>query len=181
MASMCEHGAEPPSVQAMGWRRAAAAGLTFRPITDADLPFLARVYATTRTEELAPVPWPDAQKAAFCDMQFQAQHAHYMQTYAGADWLLMLHHGEAVGRLYVVEWAREHRIIDIAFLPEHRGRGLGTAVMHDLLDRAAAAGKAVSIHVEQFNPARRLYHRLGFSKIGEHGVYELMRCLPRPT
>ena len=36
-----------------GWARAAAAGLTFRPITDADLPFLARVYASTRWEELA--------------------------------------------------------------------------------------------------------------------------------
>lgn len=166
----------PPS----GWRRATEAGLAFRPIAESDLPFLARVYASTRAEELAPVPWSDEQKAAFCAQQFAAQHAHYQQTYRGADWLIMLHRGEAVGRLYVVEWEREHRIIDIALLPEHRGKGLGTAVMQDLLDRAAAHGKGVSIHVEQFNPAQRLYQRLGFSKVGEHGVYELMRWLPRP-
>src|SRR4051812_14727146 len=36
-----------------GWARAAAAGLTLRAITDADLPFLARLYASTRMEELA--------------------------------------------------------------------------------------------------------------------------------
>ena len=39
-----------------GWSRAAQAGLAFRPITKADLPFLARLYASTRTEELA-VTW----------------------------------------------------------------------------------------------------------------------------
>ena len=48
-----------------GWSRAAAAGLTFRPITDADLPFLARLYASTRMEELSVTDWSDAQKAAF--------------------------------------------------------------------------------------------------------------------
>ncbi len=50
-----------------GWARAADAGLTFRRIADADLPFLARVYASTRAEELAVTDWTDAQKAAFLD------------------------------------------------------------------------------------------------------------------
>src|SRR5690349_5478244 len=144
------------------WRRAAECGLTFRPITQADLPFLGRVYASTRTEELSVVPWSDAQKSAFCAAQFEAQHAHYQQTYKGADWLVIQHGGDAVGRLYLIEWEREHRIIDIALLPEHRGKGLGTAIMRDLLDMAASHGKAVTIHVEQFNPAQRLYQRLGF-------------------
>jgi hypothetical protein len=62
-----------------GWKRAADAGMTFRRIADADLPFLARLYASTRTEELAAVPWSAEQKAAFLDMQFRAQHAHYQQ------------------------------------------------------------------------------------------------------
>jgi GNAT superfamily N-acetyltransferase len=162
------------------WRRAAEIGLTFRPITEADLPFLSSVYASTRAEELSVVPWSDEQKTAFCAAQFEAQHAHYQQTYKGAEWLVILNGGEAVGRLYLVEWEREYRIIDIALLPEHRGKGVGTAVMHDLLGMAATHGKGLSIHVEQFNPARRLYQRLGFAKIGEHGVYELMRWLPRP-
>lgn len=38
------------------WTRAVDAGLTFRPIADADLPFLARVYASTRAEEFAGTP-----------------------------------------------------------------------------------------------------------------------------
>jgi ribosomal protein S18 acetylase RimI-like enzyme len=158
-----------------GWLRASAAGLAFRRITAADLPFLARLYASTRTEELAVVPWPAQHKAAFVDMQFRAQHAHYEEHYPRADRLLISSAGEAIGRLYVDRWAREHRIVDIAFLPEHRGKGFGTALLRDLLDEAADARKAMSIHVEKFNPAQRLYRRLGFVKAGEQGVYDLMR------
>ena len=63
------------------WMRAAGAGLMFRPATDADLPFLGRLYASTRIEELEVTSWTDEQKAAFLDMQFRAQHAHYIKHY----------------------------------------------------------------------------------------------------
>ena len=155
--------------------RAAAAGLTFRPITDADLAFLARLYASTRADELAVTGWSDAQKAAFLQSQFDAQHAHYQQHYTGSDFLVIERAGAPIGRLYLARWTAEHRVIDIAFLTEHRRRGLGAALLTDLLDEAAAAGKAVSIHVEKFNPALALYRRLGFVTAGEAGPYDLMR------
>ena len=47
------------------------------------------------------------------------------------------------------------------------------------MDEAAAAGKDVSIHVEKFNPAMRLYRRLGFATEEDKGVYDLMRWTPR--
>jgi GNAT superfamily N-acetyltransferase len=160
-----------------GWSRAAQAGLAFRPITEADLPFLSRLYASTRTEELAGVPWSEAQKAAFLQQQFEAQHAHYQKYFAGADFLLIEHivHVAPIGRLYLWRAAEEHRIVDIALLPEYRRRGLGAALLQDLLDEAGQAGKAVTIHVEKFNPAMALYHRLGFVAAGEEGAYDLMR------
>lgn len=160
---------------AFGWTRAADAGLTFRRITEADLPFLAQLYVSTRTDELAATPWSEEQKAAFLAMQFRAQHAHYQQHYPTADWLVTMLRGEDVGRLYLDRWPSEHCVIDIAFLPECRGSGLGGALMRDLLDEAAAAGKAMSIHVEKYNPAMRLYRRLGFVTEEDKGVYDLMR------
>ncbi|WP_347336836.1 GNAT family N-acetyltransferase [Bradyrhizobium embrapense] len=164
-----------PVAAAFGWTRAADAGLTFRRIADADLPFLARLYASTRTGELAVAPWSMEQKAAFLAMQFHAQHAHYQQHYPTADWLVMMRGGEDIGRLYLDRWPSEHCVIDIAFLPEHRGSGLGGALMRDLLDEADRAGKAMTIHVEKFNPAMRLYRRLGFVTEEDKGVYDLMR------
>jgi ribosomal protein S18 acetylase RimI-like enzyme len=160
---------------AFGWARAAGAGLTFRHVTEADLPFLARVYASTREEELAATPWSEAQKAQFLDMQFRAQHIDYRRNYPEADWLVAMHGGEEIGRLYLGRWPDDHRILDIAFLPQHCSKGFGTALLRDLLDEAAAACKPVSIHVEKFNPAMRLYRRLGFVTVEDQGVYDLIR------
>nr|WP_246583674.1 GNAT family N-acetyltransferase [Bradyrhizobium iriomotense] len=155
--------------------------MTFRRITDADLPLLARIYASTRTEELAPVPWSDTQKRAFLDMQFRAQHTHYQQYYPDADWLIIMRGSEDVGRLYLERLPTEDRIIDIALLPEHRRCGLGEALLRDLLDEAAAAGRSVEIHVEKQNPAMRLYRRLGFITEQDKGVYDLMRWSAPPS
>ena len=164
-----------------GWARAAVAGLTFRRIAEADLPFLTRVYASTRTDELAVVAWSDAEKAAFVDMQFKAQHADYQMNYPKADWLVTMRGGEKIGRLYIDRRPTEHSIIDIAFLPEHRGKGLGEALLRDLMDEAAACRKPVMIYVEKFNPAMRLYHRLGFKAEEDKEVYDLMRWHPAPA
>lgn len=153
---------------------ATGAGVSLRPIRDEDREFLFRVYAGTREEELAPIPWTPEQKDTFLRMQFDAQHAYYQEHYAGSDFLVILVGGEPAGRLYLARWAKEHRIVDIAVLPEHRNRGIGTGLLHGIIAEADRAGKPVSIHVEMHNPVRRLYDRLGFVPIEERGMYLLM-------
>ncbi len=85
-----------------------------------------------------------------------------------------------VGRLYVARWPEEIRIVDIALLPEHRGAGIGTSLLEDLVAEAERAGKSLSIHVERFNvQALRFYERLGFETKADKGVYLLMERAPR--
>lgn len=160
---------------ACGYARAEAMGLVLRPMTEADMGFLSALYASTRNEELAQLPWDAAQKRNFLDMQFHAQHAHYQAHYPDACWLVLELGQDLAGRLYIEEWPSELRIIDIALTPEFRGRGLGKALLGDILEKAEAARKAVGIHVEKANPAMRLYHRLGFRTIEDKGVYDLLR------
>lgn len=169
---------EPVRPIAASLRRAAAAGLSFRPEDAGDLPFLKALYASTRSDEMAAVPWPDAEKAAFLDMQFQAQHRHYRAHYPDAEWLIILIGGEPAGRLYVESWPSEIRIIDIALAPTRRRRGFGAAIIADVLDAAARDGLGVGIHVEAGNPAMGLYRRLGFRCAEDKGVYHLMRWQP---
>jgi ribosomal protein S18 acetylase RimI-like enzyme len=153
-------------------------GITLRPVSSSDRDFLLHVYASTREEELAPVPWTDAQKAAFIEQQFEAQDRHYREHYAGASLDVVEWDGAPAGRLYVARWSDEIRIIDITLLPEFRGRGIGTRLLRGLLDEAARARRRVSIHVEKHNPALRLYARLGFAPIADRGVYLLMEATP---
>lgn len=148
--------------------------VSLRDCTPADREFLATVYASTRTEELAVTNWSEEQKAQFCQMQFTAQDAHYREHYPTAVFSIIERHRTPIGRLYVDRWTKEIRIMDIALLPGHRGAGIGTHLLHTLMDEARSSGKVLSIHVEKFNPALRLYQRLGFTPREDKGVYLLM-------
>jgi ribosomal protein S18 acetylase RimI-like enzyme len=153
-------------------------GLRCRPRTEADLPFLLGLYASTRAQEVAVTGWPPEAQLQFLQGQFQAQHHHYLTYYPDAEWLVVEHDGCAVGRLYVEEWPSQFRIIDIALVPAAQSRGFGSALLADVFARAQAAGKKVSIHVEKNNPAMRLYERLGFAKAEDKGVYDLLEWSP---
>jgi ribosomal protein S18 acetylase RimI-like enzyme len=148
-----------------------APSVALRPATADDYAFFARVYASTRVEELAPVPFTDEQRDAFLAQQFEAQTSHYASAYPGASFDVVLVDGESAGRLIVLRGEREIRLVDVALLPEWRGRGVGTRLLAPILAEADAAGATVTIHVEQMNRARGLYERLGFERAGEHGIY----------
>lgn len=140
-----------------------------------DLPFLRALYASTREAEFAATGMPRPQVDALLGQQFEAQHAHYRRQFTGAEFDLVLDRaGEPIGRLYLDERDDELRVIDIALLPGSRGRGIGGAILRDVLDRARRAGKAVRVHVERTNAALRLYLRLGFELVEDRGAYLLM-------
>ena len=153
-------------------------GFTLRPETDADTAFLMRLYASTREEEMAPVPWSAAQKQTFLASQFQAQRQHYRSYFPDSAFDLIEQSREPVGRLYLQLRQTQLHIIDIALLPEWRGRGTGTAILRALQIAGRASGKGVGIMVEKFNPALRLYRRLGFTPIADHEIYLEMEWLP---
>ena len=148
--------------------------IQLRPITETDEPFLSDLYASTRTEELAPVPWSEEQKRSFLEMQFRAQAIHYRTHYSSAQFLIIEKEGKSIGRLYIHRRPDEIRIVDISLLSEHRGNGIGTALLRDVMQEGEMSGRPVSIHVEHFNPAMRLYDRLGFRHVDTYGVYHLM-------
>lgn len=152
--------------------------ISLRPASPADRGFLYRVYASTRIDELAPLGWDEAQIRSFLEMQFSAQHDYYHAQFPKAEFQIILKDGEPVGRLYVDHRLNEIRIIDIALLPEHRGKGIGSALLSPIFEEAAKSGRPVRIHVERFNPALRLYERLGFVRIDDIGVYFLMERPP---
>lgn len=149
-----------------------------RPAAAEDEALLLRVYASTRQAELDLVDWSGAQKEAFVRMQFDARERHYRQHYAGGTFDVVVVDGEPVGLLYVARWPAEIRIVDVALLPEHRGRGIGTALIEQVLDEGSRSGKPVTIHVERFNAARHLYTRLGFVPLEDKGVYLLLARHP---
>lgn len=158
-------------------------GYGLRPEGDADLPFLFALYASTRAEEIAQAQsWSDEQKHAFLAQQFDAQYRHYRQHFPDSAFDIIEHHGEPIGRLYLERRDTRLHIIDIALMPGQRGNGIGTAILTALIDTAAQSGLGVGIFVEKFNPALRLYQRLGFVDVSDTGVYlEMERMAENAT
>jgi GNAT superfamily N-acetyltransferase len=150
-----------------------ASGLVLRPALAGDAALIAAIYACTREEELREVPWSAEQKKAFTDWQSQQQERHYALHYPAAE-RLVIERGEPVGRIYVDTTRLEVRLMDVTLLPPHRNRGLGSRLMDALLEYADALGLPSSLHVEPFNPARRMYERLGFRTVETRGLYEFM-------
>lgn len=150
-----------------------------RPVEPNDESFLVQLYADTRADELAEVPWTDEQKRMFLEQQFAAQDSAYRQNYPDALFSLITMNGAPIGRLYVTRLgADELRIIDIALLAVHRNAGIGTALIRDVMADADRERLTISLHVEQWNPALHLYERLGFVRAGENDVHVRMECAP---
>ena len=146
--------------------RLGEAGVSLRLLGEADFPFLHGLYRMLRWEELAPTQWPDETKTAFLDQQFGFQHRHYVAAYEGAEFYIIEHRAEPIGRFYVDRVTRDRLVVEISLLPEWRGRGIGAALLTALQDEVTA-GRAdrVCLHVANGNPARALYARLGFVEV----------------
>jgi len=152
--------------------------VTYRPITDNDQEFLYSVYASTREAEMGLIDWDLKEKETFLRMQHAAQHRHYQEHFASAQFYVIMVDGAPAGRLYIDRRRDEIRIIDIALLPQYRGKGLGSSILKGIMNEGHDNDLPVRIHVEQYNPALRLYKRLGFKKIGDSGIYYLMEWRP---
>lgn len=156
-------------------------GFGLRALRDADLPRLCDLYASTRSEEMALVPWPDGVKRQFIEQQFTLQHRHYLAHYPEASfWAIEHRHsGGVVGNCYLLRTPPEHLIVHISLFPDRRGGGLGSALILQCQADAATAGCGVRLHVLQTNTgARRLYERLGFVAEEGEGAHLLMRWNP---
>ena len=155
--------------------------ITLREETAEDQLFLLEVYASTRGQEMALVPWSDERRAAFVRSQFDAQHSYYQAQFPDASYQVIMVEGERAGRVYVLRESEAIRILDLTLLPQHRNSGVGTSLIREILAEADQAGRPVNIWVENFNPSLKLFERLGFVRVQEDGFNCLMEYRPPVT
>jgi [ribosomal protein S18]-alanine N-acetyltransferase len=62
-------------------------------------------------------------------------------------------------------------LLGMALLPEYRGKGVGKALLGEMLKVTRESGfSAVSLSVDPNNSALHLYHKFGFKQIGVDGT-----------
>jgi ribosomal protein S18 acetylase RimI-like enzyme len=152
--------------------------ITLEPEQPDDDGFLFELYSTTRADEMALTPWKDEQRRAFLRQQYEFRRRHYRGYHSGAEYLLIRRAGGAIGRIVIDRREDEIRIVDIAMVPEHRSRGIGSQLIHELLVEASRRSIPVTLHMERHNRAAALYQRLGFRVIEDSGVYLFLKWAP---
>ena len=157
----------------------ASYGYGLRPARPADAPFERRLFESARPDAAVLAGWPASTRRAFLDQQFQFQTTHYAGEYPHAERRIVTAKGTPVGRLIVERAGLPWQIVDIALLPSSRRRGLGGAIIAALLAAATQAAVEVALTVEQGNPARRLYERLGFAAAAAAPPHLAMVWRPR--
>lgn len=109
--------------------------------------------------------WNDREQIAFFDDRFQPDDFQVIQV-DEAD----------IGALIVEESAAEIYLGEVQILPQWQGQRIGSSVLRSLMDRAAAAGKPLTLRVLHVNPrARALYERLGFEPFKEIETHVYLR------
>ena len=149
--------------------------VSLRPEQPGDESFLFEVYASTREDELALTNWDEALRRAFLNQQFAAMRQGYRSMFPAGEFLIIELEGKPAGRLVIHRGAAEIRVVDLALLPAHRNRGVGTFLMRQV---CANAGKPVRLSVFKHNRALQWYERLGFAKTGELGYYDELEWRP---
>ena len=145
--------------------------LSYRPAVDTDLDFLYELYKAAMMPYLVDAfgPWDEDQ-----------QREEFRKCFNPAEVRVIQWDGADAGAVHVQERAEELFIASIEVLPRFQRRGIGTAVVRDVLAQAARQGKPVALRVLKGNiGARSLYQRLGFGITGENDTHYLMASEPR--
>lgn len=152
-----------------------------RPEVEADAAFRLALFRASRGPGWDSVALPAALLDQIMEQQFHAQTRGYRMAYPDARLEIVTVDEIPVGRLATDRRADALRLIDIALAPEHRGRGLGEAILRRLMDEAAALTVPLTLQVAQDNlAAQRLYLRLGLMATSATETH-LSLCWPAPS
>ena len=88
----------------------------------------------------------------------------FIETYKEGAFIICFE-GKDIGFYNGCATENAYEIGNICIVPEYQNRGIGTAVLKDIL--AENAGKNITLQYFKQNPVGRLYERLGFRLLGE--------------
>lgn len=155
--------------------------ITLRAATAEDEEFLVQLFASTRPEEITALGANTAAARSFIEMQFTVQRRSYNACYPAAENQIIVINDEPIGRMLVDRTGDAIVLVDIALLENYRDRGIGSLLIRQLIGESVSRQKHVRLAVYKFNPAFRLYQRLGFVVSAEEGLYLKMEYSLAPT
>ncbi|ADM97261.1 GNAT family N-acetyltransferase [Dickeya dadantii] len=139
------------------------------PATESDIDFLLQLRRLTMGKYLADIGASTDHDSLMRRVRYEFEHAHIVRV-----------EGQPAGLFKYRFMPQEQHwyLIQIQIHPDFQNRGIGKQLIETLLAQASAQGQAVVLSVLKNNPARHLYHRLGFRVTDQIEREFIMTCLP---
>lgn len=142
-----------------------------RPAQTEDETFLHELFVTVRRMEFAALQLPTDALQSLLQMQFQAQQSSYCAQFPDSSHNILLGEKQPIGRIWTAFLPHEIRLIDIALLPAHQNRGIGTQLLRELIAQAAPSRPLRLSVALQNQRARRWYGTLGLRMTDDDAVH----------
>ena len=141
----------------------------FREISADDYEYIYRLKKEAYKEyvELNFGPWDEVQQRGFFERFFSV---------CKSRMFVITHNGANIGFYNYETNDNCYEIGNICIIPEYRNKGIGTAILQDILSE----NKDREVHLQYFkqNPVGTLYERLGFERCGETNSHYKMIRMP---
>jgi ribosomal protein S18 acetylase RimI-like enzyme len=139
--------------------------LSTRPEVAADEAFLLKLFESVKGPLFARMPVDDDMKARLLDMQFRAMTLSYRASSPSGAFRIVTMDDAPIGQLITHIADDRVHVVYIALLPSWRHRGIGSALIRALLDKALAHDLGCEVTVALDNiPSLRLWAGLGFAE-----------------
>ncbi|HEX8956624.1 MAG TPA: GNAT family N-acetyltransferase [Burkholderiaceae bacterium] len=156
----------------------ASSGLTVRPATPGDRPFLETLFRSARPD----LQFIDAERdfvEAVIEQQHQVQQQGTGDNFPEAMHMVIEKAQHNIGALVVDFGPNEVRVLYIAFVPTARGLGYGKTILQGVQQAATQNRCPVAVTVWRSNPgAKKIYLELGFKVEESHATAERMVWYP---
>ena len=145
--------------------------VTTRAASPEDDSFLYELFKSVRAPEFASAQLGPAQLEMLLGIQYAGQKMTYGAQYPDSDRIIQLE-GSPIGRIWLHRGPAEHRLVDIALMPEFRNRGIGAGLITQAISEAQSAGVQLCCSIALTNQGSLRFHqRLGFQIVGQDDMY----------
>ncbi|ASW76096.1 acetyltransferase [Chryseobacterium piperi] len=130
--------------------------LEYRKAQENDVEFLLNLRMKTMTEHYQNSNLPTTKEYTLKRVLYQFEKAH-----------IIILDCQPIGLLKIDRRTDEIEVMQLQIDPNLQGKGIGQAILQDIIAEASLTGKSVSLSVLKTNKAQKLYSDLGFTIIGE--------------
>ena len=152
--------------------------IQFESKSEMHLPFIRQLFYELKDEELNLLNLKSHLKAQLLECQFLAHESNYQHNAKEIEDQVILLNRKPTGRLILLTNSKNIHCAELVILRQFQHKGIGKEVFKQIISKAKAETKSVTLNVSKHNMAINFYKGLGFVITNQDDLNYNMRWIP---